>query len=69
MLKSNAPCSCAYVDSFGFNFDGLRRFRVVMECGISRSHRSIGKSGDRFERPAMKCDMNVSIAFSAGLVR
>ena len=69
LLKLNAPCSCAYVDSFEFNFDGRRRFRVVMECGITWSHRCIGKSGDRLERSAMKCDLNVSIAFSAGLVQ
>ena len=69
LLKSNAPCSCAYTDSFGFNFDGQRRFRVVMECGIIWSHRCIGKSGGRLERPALKCNLNMSIVFSTGLVR
>ena len=54
LLKLNAPWSCAYADNVGFNFDGRRRFRVVVACRMRRSHRCIGKLGGRLESPAMK---------------
>ena len=68
-LKSKAPLSWASADSRGFNHDGRRRFRVVVACGIRQHQRCIGNDGSTLAKPVMKCDFQMSIAFSAALVR
>ena len=68
LLKSKAPNNCAYADSFGFSFDGRRRFSVIVAYSTNLSHRCRGKFGGRLVSPERKWDLNVPIAFSAGFV-
>ena len=66
LLKSKVPNNCAYAESFGFNFDGRRRFRVMVAGSTNLSHRCRGKVGGSVARPERKWDLKVPIAFSAG---
>jgi len=62
-LKSNGPCSCAQVDKLWFKWDPNNEFNVSSACGVSQSHRKIGKSLSTLHRPAMKWFLNIWIAF------
>ena len=42
---------------------------MVVACGMRRHQRCIGKRGSTLERPEMKWHFQVSMAFSAALVR
>ena len=53
-LKSKAPNSCAWAESCGLMRDVRSRFRVMVDWGIRRHHKWVGKLGSVLASPAMK---------------
>ena len=53
-LKSKIPCKAAYADKEGLRLADLKRFMVMLHCGISRSHSLAGTLGSHVCMPAMR---------------
>ena len=69
LLKLKFPKRYAYADNFGLTCAFLSRFNVVVYCGRSLSHSSIGKVGSKDTNPAKKWFLKVLIALSAAFLR
>ena len=44
-VKLKGPCTWAYAESLGWSLESLRRLRVIIVCGSSKSQQLVGKSG------------------------
>ena len=59
LVKSRSPLIREYADSDGLIRDTRRRLSVTVPWGISKYHKSRGKTGSAEARPARKWFLNV----------
>ena len=67
--KLNIPFNAVYAEIFWLRRDGRNIFNVITDCGISLSHKCMGKLGFTVHNPEMKWFFHVLMARSAAFLR